>query len=319
MNNPVPESMPTTIANLDVLFSYLMWGCTVLGLLAMIGGGAKFSRSRMSGDDDKTGLQICGGGLLLAVAATVGRSVFPPVSVEGATDLPPADPPAVPDAPVADAPALPASDVAPEDPMDWTPVLWLGATMLAVALAAYLIVRTRSHVVDRRNAKKALEADYAAAHAVYSEVADAYAAYLADPYSIFVRPLLDDLTEPRTAAFIDAFVEMNYLRPDQCPDTLERVQAFAAAAHKARSTWRSADGYARTMGLRVTSVEGQRTGRRIRSALGIALDDAATGQERETALCTVQELAADLVTIPDRIYDNVKKAIGTTTRKQLTS
>ena len=112
---------------------------------------------------------------------------------------------------------------------------------------------------------------------------------------------------------------MNDVRPEQCPDTAERVQVFALAAQKARTAWRSADGYARTMGLRVTSVEDQRTVRRIRSALGIALDTSATGQERETALRTVEELAAGIVTIPDRIYASAKIAIETTTRKQLTS
>ena len=318
MNNPVLQTMPPASAEIEVLLSFLMWGCTALGVLAMIGGGAKFFWSRMYGDDDRTALQMCGGGLVVAVAAAAVRSILLPVSAEEATNLPPADPPATLDAPA----PPPVVDAAPDVPMDWTPVIWFGgitAVLISVALAAYLIIRTRSHVTDRRTAKNALAADYAAAHVVYSEVADSYAAYLADPYAIFVRPLLDNLDEPRTAAFIDAFAEMNQNRPEQCPDTLERVQAFAVAARKAHTAWRKADGYARAIGMGVTSTEDHRTVRRIRSALGIALDDSATGQERETALRTVQELAAGVVTIPDRIYDNAKKAIETTTRKQLTS
>ena len=314
MNNPVPEPMPPMAADIEMLFSYLMWGCTVLGLLGMAYGAAMVFRPQYSGGGVSNALPICGGGLVIAIAATAVRMVFLPVSSEEATDLPSADPPAI-----SAAPAPPMVDAAPEVPMDWTPLVWMVVVVLALALAVYLIVRTRSHVVDRRNAKKALAADYAAAHAVYSEVADAYVAYLADPYSIFIRPLLDNLTEPRTAAFIDAFAAMNDVRPDQCPDTPERVQTFAVAAQKARTAWRSADGYARTMGLRVSSVDDQRTVRRIRSALGIALDTSATGQERETALRTVEELAAGVVTIPDRIYDNAKIAIETTTRKQLAS
>ncbi|MEV8236981.1 hypothetical protein AB0P23_17210 [Rhodococcus sp. NPDC077669] len=319
MNNPVPQTMPPASAEIEVLLSFLMWGCTALSVLAMIGGGAKFFWSRMYGDDDRTALQMCGGGLVVAVAATAVRSILSPVSAEEATNLPPADPPATLDTPP---PPPPVVDAAPDVPMDWTPVIWFGgiaAVVVSVALAAYLIIRTRSHVTDRRTAKKALEDDYAAAHAVYSEVADAYAAYLADPYAIFVRPLLDNLDEPRTAAFIDAFAEMNQIRPEQCPDTVERVQAFAVAAQKAHTAWRKADGYARAIGMGVTSTEDHRTVRRIRSALGIALDPSATGQERETALRTVAELAAGVVTIPDRIYDSAKIAIETTTRKQLTS
>ncbi|KZF06236.1 MULTISPECIES: hypothetical protein [unclassified Rhodococcus (in: high G+C Gram-positive bacteria)] len=318
MNNPVPQTMPPASADIEVLLSFLMWGCTALGVLAMIGGGAKFFWSRMYGDDDRTALQMCGGGLVVAVAAAAVRSILLPVSAEEATNLPPADPPATLDAPA----PPPVVDAAPDVSMDWTPVIWFGgiaAVLVSVALAAYLIIRTRSHVTDRRTAKKALEADYAAAHAVYSEVTDAYAAYLSEPYAIFVRPLLDNLDEPRTAAFIDAFAEMNQIRPEQCPDTLERVQAFAVAAQKAHTAWRKADGYARAIGMGVTSTEDHRTVRRIRSALGIALDDSATGQERETALRTVQELAAGVVTIPDRIYDSAKIAIETTTRKQITS
>ncbi|OZE28354.1 hypothetical protein CH262_03285 [Rhodococcus sp. 05-2255-1e] len=301
-----------------VVLSYVLWGCTALGIAGTILGGAMLFWSRMSGSDAGKALQACVGGLGVAVAAGAVRAVLPAVSTDEATDVPAADPPTIPDAPT-----TPVVDAAPAAPTDWTPLIWICvaviAAVLALALATYLITRTRSHLVDRRNAKKALEADYAAAHAVYSEVADAYAAYLADPYSIFVRPLLDDLTEPRTAAFIDAFAAMNDVRPEQCPDTPERVHAFATAAQKARTAWRNADGYARTVGLRVTSVDDQRTVRRIRSALGIALDTSATGQERETALRTVEELAAGIVSIPDRIYDNAKKAIETTTRKQLTS
>lgn len=296
MNNPIPPSTPTAIADLEVFLSYVLWGCTLFGIAGMIFGAATFYRARMSGGDASTAPQICGGGLIVAVASTAVRTVFPSVSTEEETDMPSAD-----------------------VPMDWTPLVWIVVAVLALSVSVYLIVRTRSHVVDRRNTKRALEADYVAAHAVYSEVADAYAAYLADPYSIFVRPLLDDLTEPRTAAFIDAFAAMNDVRPEQCPDTTERVQAFAVAAQKARTAWRSADGYARTIGLRVSSVDGQRTVRRIRSALGIALDTSATGQERKTALRTVEELAAGIVTVPDRIYASAKIAIETSTRKQLTS
>lgn len=314
MNNPV-QPMPPASAEIEALLSFLMWGCTTLGVLAMIGSAATLLRSRMTGGDAGTALPMFRGGFAVALAATsIQIFVLPPVSGDEATGNPSTDPPAI-----AGTPVPPAADAAPDVPMDWTPLVWIVVAVLALALAAYLGVRTRSHVVDRRNAKKALEADYAAAHAVYSEVADAYAAYLADPYSIFVRPLLDDLTEPRTAAFIDAFATMNDVRPEQCPDTAERVQVFAVAAQKARTAWRSADGYARTMGLRVTSVEDQRTVRRIRSALGIALDTSATGQERETALRTVEELAVGIVAIPARIYDSVKLAIETTTRKQLTS
>lgn len=314
MNNPIPPSTPTATADLEVILSYVLWGCTLIGIAGMIFGAATFYRARMSGGDASTAPQICGGGLLIAVASTAVRTVLPSVSTEEATDMPSADQLAIP-AP----PAPPTVDAAPDVPMDWTPLVWIVGTALALSVSVYLVVRTRSHVVDRRNTKRALEADYAAAHAVYSEVADAYAAYLADPYSIFVRPLLDDLTEPRTAAFIDAFAAMNDVRPEQCPDTAEPVQAFATAAQKARTAWRSADGYARTMGLRVTSVDGQRAVRRIRSALGIALDTSATRQERETALRTVEELAVGIVTIPDRIYASAKIAIETTTRKQLTS
>ena len=315
MNNPIPQPTPSSTADLEVFLSYVLWGCAVVGIAGMMFGAALLLWSRTSGVEPRTALQACGGGLFIAIAASLGNTVvLSQVSAEVATDLPSADQPVIPPAP-----APSTVDAAPDVPMDWAPLVWMVVSVLALALAAYLIVRTRSHVVDRRNVKKALEADYAAAHAVYSEVTDSYAAYLADPYAIFTRPLLEDLTEPRTAAFIDAFADMNHLRTEQCPDTTERVQAFAVAAQKARSAWRSADGYARTMGLRVSSVEDQRTVRRIRSALGIALDTSTTGQERETALRTVEEPAAGIVTIPERIYDNAKIAIETTTRTQLTS
>lgn len=295
------------------LLTFSLRGVALIGLLFVLLGAARIGNPRSSSRD---GLFTGIGGVSLSAAALAVVAILPNPDTTDAesTDIPPVEPP-----PVTAAPEPPVVDTAPEAPVDWTPALWLCAALVAVALTAYLTIRTRSHIVDRRNARRALEADYAAAYAVFSDVADAYAAYLADPYAIFDRPLLDNLDEPRTAAFIDAFAAMNDIRPEQCPDTRERVQAFAVAARKARSAWHSADDYARAVGMTVTSADGIRTVRRIRSALGIALDLSATGQERETALRTVRELADGLIVIPDRIYVSAKIAIETTTRRELTS
>ncbi|MDV7991611.1 hypothetical protein [Rhodococcus sp. IEGM 1374] len=316
---------PPHATDFETLFSYITWAGTVLGVVTFIVGGALLTWQRSIGRTEraeKAGMMLFGG-LALAVLPSGLRFLLfdTDTSTEAeATDTAMPTGTAVPtSAPVpAVSPAEPAS---PTEPVDWTPVIYvLGilAALVVVAAAGYLVVRTRHRILDRRAAQATLASDFVAAKTVYAQVADAYAEYLADPYAIFTRPLLDDLDQPRTAAFITAFTDAGALNTDTCPATGERVQAFATAARAAQEAWRAADTYARAIGLRVQTDDAKRTVRRIRSALDLALDDSAAAGERASAMKTVQRLSNGLMTIPDRIYVSTKTAIESATRKQLT-
>ncbi|RRQ25597.1 hypothetical protein DK926_22815 [Rhodococcus sp. Eu-32] len=309
--------------DLSSLLSSVLWGCVIVGIFGALIGGWLALKAYFHGDPHsaRTGFGAMVGGIVVAAASGLVRLVVLPSSdaPDGALTNPGVAAPTTVEAPA------PIDTTTPVDtttaPTDWTPLLWAGAVLaalVALAVLVYLGVRTRSHLADRKKAQATLEADFATASTVYAEVAAAYADYLADVYAIFERPLLDDTREPRTAAFIDAFAGATALKTDTCPATPERVQAFADAARAAQKAWKSADEHARATGMGKLDTAGQRTVRHIKSALAIAIDEAAAPGERDTALDTVRRLSAGLITIPDRVYTRTKTAIETTTRKQLT-
>lgn len=316
MNNEpqIPEGASTPI---DVV-RVVLWVVALLGIGAIGIGVVQLSSDRFSRQQGGVGkaLATIVGGFVTVFGAGMAGYVVQQVGSDDAADstAQPVDTPPVD--------AAPPETIAapPSEPFDWTPVIWIAAVVAALAvlaLAGYLIVRTRHRILDRKAAARTLTADFAAAHAVYNDVADRYAEYLADPYAIFTRPLLDDLKDPRTAAFITAFTDAGALRTDTCPDTKERVQTFADASRAALTAWTTADQHARAIGMGVQTKDGKRAVRRIRSALDLALDNSAAAGERETAMATVARLSDGLMTVPDRIYARAKTAIETTTRKQL--
>lgn len=324
--SPTPSGIgaePPYSTEFETVFSYITWAGTVLGVLMIIVSGAMLAWQRSTGCSDKAGTAATAllGGIGLAVLPSGVRFLIFDSGSETPASAVATETTTSTSAPTT-APVAVSTPAAPSAPMDWTPLIWIGAiigALVILALAAYLLVRTRHRILDRRTAAAALAADFAAAKAVYAQVADAYADYLADPYAIFTRPLLDDLDQPRTAAFITAFADAGALDTDTCPATAERVQAFTDAARAAQTAWKAADTYARAIGMGVQSEDTKRTVRRIRNALGLALDDTAAAGERASAMATVQRLSDGLMTVPDRIYDRAKTAIETATRKQLTS
>lgn len=304
------------------ILAFLLWGGIVVGVLGLIIGGAAYTYRTLGYGErnprsDESGLArlvivAIGGSVFLGFLSVVIRMFVMPELAATPPDTSTEQP----------SPPAPASVPEPDLPIDWTPLVWISAAAVAIAvlaLAGYLITRTRSHITDRRKAQLTLEADFTAAKAEYNEVAGAYAEYLTDPYAIFTRPQLDNLDEPRTATFINAFAAASALDTETCPGSSDRVQALADAARTAHQAWNIADHHARAIGMGVQTAADERTVRRIRSALELALDDSAAAAERETAMATIERLSDGLMTVPDRIYATAKTAIETTTRKQLTS
>lgn len=323
MNNepPLPDGASHAI---DFVQTLLYIGM-IVGMLGAIAGAGQLLRARYSRfrQDRIKGAAVLLSSITLSAAAAVLATLVLPAYSNGNKDAAANTHPTSNTDTAVPSTGVPApATTSPSGSTDWTPLIWIGSVIGALviaALAAYLIVRTRHRILDRRTAAATLDADFAAAKALYSQVANAYAEYLADPYAIFTRPLLDDLDQPRTAAFITAFTSAGALDTDTCPAGAERVQAFADASSSALTAWKTADSYARAIGMGVQSDDGKRTVRRIRSAFELALDDTATAGERESAMATVERLSDGLMTVPDRVYARAKTAIESVTRKQLTS
>ncbi|MGB7239823.1 MAG: hypothetical protein WBD41_28055 [Rhodococcus sp. (in: high G+C Gram-positive bacteria)] len=321
MNNE--SSLPDGASHVIDFVKWLLYIVVILGMLGAITGAGQLLRARYNRfpESQTKGAAVLLSSITLTLSAGVVAMVVLPAydsnNDEAAATTPPSEIPTTDIAPVA-APAT----TPPNETTDWTPLIWIGGVLGAIviaALAVHLVVRTRHRILDRRTAAQTLAADFEAVKTVYAQVAGAYAEYLADPYAIFTRPLLDDVTEPRTAAFITAFTDAGALNTDTCPNTAERVQSFADASRAALTTWTTADTYARAIGMGEQTEESKRTVRRIRSALELALDNTAAAGEREAAMTTVRRLSGGLITIPDRVYTQAKTAIETVTRKRLTS
>lgn len=98
-------------------------------------------------------------------------------------------------------PIPPETAPTPSEPVNWT--LWISVGMvliafLLLAVIGLVVVRTRHKILDRQAAAHSREQDWKAATTLFNQARDG----LADPYAIFIRPLLDDNTVDTTAAFI---------------------------------------------------------------------------------------------------------------------
>ncbi len=148
--------------------------------------------------------------------------------------------------------------------------------------------------------------------ATHASIKDAFARFLFDPFAALARPLLNDSSEPATAAFLTAFQTANNLEPEQdlthCPEV--HVDAYAGAVRELERRWDTADGNAREHGLdRFTAGERNKI-RRAREALDIALSATAAKSEKLAALDAARRLLLGLVELPAQAQQHIQTAIA---------
>lgn len=170
--------------------------------------------------------------------------------------------------------------------------------------------------MEERSAAIDLPLQLAAARAAHETVKNAYAAFCFDPHSVFGRPLLNDVTEPSTAAFYEAQEQAAALETDpgqKIPD--QHAVAYIAAVDVLTATWDAADAHAREVGVsRLTT--GERTSlRRAQVALDRALDPRTPAGERELAYRRVLELIEGLIVLPEPAADQVRRQVAAAPEK----
>ncbi|MGG7104636.1 hypothetical protein [Rhodococcus sp. 24CO] len=315
---PVPESL---MAMSDFLTSAIDW-MTCGGMILCTGWivvhVAKFMWGNSNGAGDPGQLGRIAPALIgLVVLGSVQLLVSSLLGDRGAEPHDaPTENPLAPPLPV---PAAPA----PDEPMNSTPFAAVGvviAAFLVLGALGLIALRARNQIVDRRAAAEDREKDWHTARTIFDHTRSKFADYLADPYAIFERPILDDHTDTFTAAFLTALADAEALHTETVPRTAHRIDTFRTAATTLAAAWTAADRHARTVGMAVLTRDQRKTLKTIEGALAIALDESAPAGEREAAMRTVTRLSQELP-MPlntDRIADLLTLSLENAQRKALT-
>ena len=121
-----------------------------------------------------------------------------------------------------------------------------------------------------------------------------------DPYSIFIRPLLDDVTEPATARFFHCRERVEQLAPlaeTPTASTGRRVE-YQQAVLELADAWHTADVNARSVGTGRMDPDTKRALSRARQLINRAVDERTTAGERENCRVKLIELLTGLAPIP---------------------
>lgn len=132
------------------------------------------------------------------------------------------------------------------------------------------------------------------------------------------RPVLNDSSDPITAAFFDAMSEAAAMQPvdghDYDEQYLVKYHAQAAALFDA---WSAAARHARIEGITGLTAEDQRTVHRVQMLLDRALNPSVAAGERETILSKAQSMVGSLVSLPSITRDRIRLQVEPAVRRQL--
>ena len=152
-----------------------------------------------------------------------------------------------------------------------------------------------------------------------AEVDAEWTSYCMDPYSIFIRPLLDDVTEPATARFFHCRERVELLAPlaeTPTAGTDRRIE-YQRAVLDLADAWHTADVNARSVGTARMDPDTKRVLSRARQLINRAVDERTTAGERENCRLKLIELLNGLAPIPVPLRQRVVAHLGNPSLGQL--
>lgn len=154
---------------------------------------------------------------------------------------------------------------------------------------------------------------------VRAEVDAEWTSYCMDPYSIFIRPLLDDVTEPATARFFHCRERVEHLAPlaETSTASMDRRVEYQRAVLDLADAWHTADVTARSVGTGRMDPDTKRALARARQLINRAVDERTTAGEREICRLKLIELLTGLAPIPRPLRQRVAAQLGNPTFGQL--
>ena len=154
---------------------------------------------------------------------------------------------------------------------------------------------------------------------VRAEVDAEWTSYCMDPYSIFIRPLLDDVTEPATARFFHCRERVELLAPlaETPTASMDRRVEYQRAVLDLANAWHTADVNARSVGTGRMDPDTKRALFRARQLINRAVDERTTAGERENCRLKLIELLTGLAPIPRPLRLRVAAQLGNPRLSQL--
>lgn len=195
-----------------------------------------------------------------------------------------------------------ASAPPPEEPVPWREIALGGAAGAAMlGLLAWAWTLRRRAAVRRELLAEADE--------IRDTVETEYLTYLATATDrLFKRPLLDQLTEPLTVAFIDAREKMNDLHEQLDRSNAAAVGGYVDAVQDCHHAWTAAAEHADEIGLGTMEPGVAEKLQKAQNLLEVALDQSVTSAERSNA---IDKTATILAAITGRAKDVVKNEVAT--------
>ena len=154
---------------------------------------------------------------------------------------------------------------------------------------------------------------------VRAEVDAEWTDYCMDPYSIFIRPLLDDVTEPATARFFHCRERVEHLAPlaETPTASINRRVEYHRAVLDLADAWHAADVNARSVGTGRMDPDTKRALSKARQLINRAVDERTTAGERENCRLRLIELLTGLAPIPRSLRQRVTAQLGSPSFGQL--
>lgn len=328
------------VAPFQHLAGWMTWVMYLVAVGGLVIGGFMLAMGMLTQDYRRRsmgGMMVLGSLLMAGMTAGIEAIVGP--EKKPATDAAPSSPPAAPPSPkvtehcvvgdsyCASTPSSvpPSTTAAPDGGAaisGGTVALIVGilAALVVLGIAIWFLV---GKLRERAEAKHARARKIDEANRIWDGVRAEYDAFLVDPADVlWKRPLLYDVKEPLTIAFMEAREATADAFLDLRPGKDESVDAVLAAAKNARSTFDAAERHARAVGLGDLTPADRDKLATARKMLDRAMDPAVGFSERENCITRISETLASITTrseheVADTVRSKINRVLALSTAERL--
>ncbi|WP_408899859.1 hypothetical protein ACJ5H2_22015 (plasmid) [Nocardioides sp. R1-1] len=269
-------------ATLQELAHIVLWPMPFLGAAMMITGAIQFVNGLVTYGEHRGLGTVVMGGVFGFVAPPILRSAFDSALQEPAGKRAPD--PSVPD-------------------IDWSLVASIAAGAAGV-IAAVFVVLYVSGRVRRARTRDAAEADrldriWKESVQRHDRLRERWMDFQHDIEKVLSFPLLSDVSEPKTGAFIEALGAAADLSATRRPKAAEAVERYAQATRTAETKWQAALHHAERVRLARFEPRERDRIKKVQRLLRQAKNGGASPEERRTYYERAREMLGDLIRLPE--------------------